>query len=74
MEQTNKGNISKHYTHNLKEYRHFKCYIVGYVQCCNNVQVDKYRLYLQCLHSTGFPFLMATGHKSCCDCTLRYLD
>ena len=48
-----------------------------YIQCCNDVQMvkgtqgkinkHKYGLYLQwCLFFTGCPFLVATGHKSCC--------
>ena len=37
---------------------------------CTKGKINKYGLYLQCCFFTGCPFLVATGHKSCCcECT-----
>ena len=66
---------SKHCNH--KGSKRIKTFQMSYyvlMQCCNDVKIVqgkinklKYRLYLQwCLFFTGCPFLVATGHRSCC--------
>ena len=69
---------SKHYTYrSFKTIKTLQISYYVYIQCCNNVQMvkgtqgkinkHKYGLSLQwCLFFTGCPFLVATGHKSCC--------
>ena len=57
---------SEHDTHkSSKRIKTFQMSYYFYIQCCN--EQHKYGLYFQwCLFFTGFPFLVATGHKCCC--------